>query len=100
MAIYFIMGKFTSQGIKNVKQTTERSDRFKVIAAEFGIKVKDIYWLFGEYDVVNIVDAPDDRAIQALLLRVGAWGNVTTTTFRAFAKEEMNDIIAHMNPAK
>lgn len=99
MAIYLIMGKFTSQGIKNVKQTTERSDRFKEIAAEFGIKVRDIFWLLGEYDVVNIVDAPDDQSVQALLLRVGAWGNVTTTTFRAFAKGEMEDVINKMKSA-
>jgi len=100
METYLIMGKFTEQGIQNIKQTTERADRFKEIAAQFGISVKDIYWLTGDYDVVNIVEAPDDKALQALLVRVGSWGNVRTTTFRAFAKNEMDSILAKMEDVK
>jgi len=72
MGTYLIMGKFTEKGITNIKQTTGRSDKFKEIAAKFGDKVLQIYWLIGDYDVVNIVEAPDDQALQALLVRVGA----------------------------
>ena len=100
METYFIMGKFTQQGIQNIKQTTERADRFKKIAAQFGIIVKEIFWLIGEYDVVNIVEAPDDKALQALLVRVGAWGNVRTTTLRAFSKSEMDAILTKMEEIK
>ena len=100
METYFIMGKFTQQGIQNIKQTTERADRFKEIAAQFGITVKDIYWLIGDYDVVNIVEAPDDKALQALLVHVGAWGNVRTTTLRAFGKSEMGAVLEKMDGAQ
>ena len=47
--------------------------------------------------MVNIVEAPDDQAVEALLVRVGEWGNVRTTTFRAFDKKEMDAIIAKMD---
>ena len=47
--------------------------------------------------MVNIVEAPDDQAVEALLVRVGAWGNVRTTTFRAFDKKEMDAIISKMD---
>ncbi|NIQ03129.1 MAG: GYD domain-containing protein [Nitrospinaceae bacterium] len=97
MQTYLIMGKFTDKGIANVKQTTERADKFREMAAKFGIHVLQIYWLVGEYDVVNIVEAPDDQALQALLVRVGAWGNVRTTTFRAFEKTEMDAIISRID---
>ena len=97
MAIYLIMGKFTPQGIKNVKQTAARAHRFKEIAAGYGVKVLDIYWLMGKYDVVNIVEAQDEKSVSALLLNLGAWGNVTTTTFRAYNKEEMEEIFAKMD---
>ncbi len=97
MQTYLIMGKFTEKGITNVKQTTQRADKFKEIAAKLGIRVQQIYWLIGDYDVVNIVEAPDDQAVQALLIRVGAWGNVRTNTFRAFDKKEMDVIISKMD---
>jgi len=97
MQTYLIMGKFTEKGITNIKQTTQRADKFKEIAAKLGIQVKQIYWLIGKYDVVNIVEAPDDQAVEALLVRVGAWGNVRTTTLRAFDKKEMDAIIVKMD---
>jgi len=97
MAVYLVMGKFTLQGIKNVKETTARAHRFKEIAAGYGVKVLDIYWLMGEYDVVNIVEARDEKSVSALLLDFGALGNVTTTTFRAHGKEEMEEIFMKMD---
>ncbi len=97
METYLIMGKFTEKGISNIKQTTQRADKFKEIAAKLGIQVQQIYWLIGEYDVLNIIEASNDQAVQALLVRVGAWGNVRTTTFRAFDKKEMDAIIAKMD---
>ena len=97
MQTYLIMGKFTEKGFTNIKQTTERADKFKEIAAKLGIRVQQIYWLIGDYDVVNIVEAPDDQAVEALLVRVGAWGNVRTITFRAFDKKEMDAIIAKVD---
>lgn len=97
MQTYLIMGKYTEKGIANIKQTTERADKFKEIAAQLGIHVQQIYWLIGKYDVVNIVEAPDDQALEALLVKVGAWGNVRTTTFRAFDKKEMDAIISRMD---
>ena len=36
MAIFLIMGKFTQQGNKNLKQTTTRSEKFREIAGKFG----------------------------------------------------------------
>ena len=100
MATYMIMGKFTTQGIKNIKETTKRADRFKEIAAGYGVKVKEIYWLTGKYDVANIVEAEDEFAVSALLLELGAWGNVSTTTFRAYTREDMDVIIAKMDADK
>ena len=41
MNTYLVMGKFTDQGIKNVKETTKRANRFKEIAKECGVKVKE-----------------------------------------------------------
>ncbi len=100
MATYMIMGKFTLQGIKNIKETTKRADRFKEIAAGFGVNVKEIYWLTGEYDVANIVEAEDEFSVSALMLELGAWGNVSTTTFRAYTREDMDVIIAKMDADK
>ena len=97
MAIFLIMGKFTPQGNKTLKQTTTRSERFREIAEKFGVKVRDIFWLMGEYDIINIVEAEDEKSVSALLFELGTWGNVTTTTLRTYTKEEMEEIFNKMN---
>lgn len=99
MNTYLIMGKFTEQGIKNVKETTKRANRFQEIAGECGVKVKEIMWLMGDYDVINIVETEDEKNLAALLLRVGAWGNVKTTTYKAFSKDDMDIILSKMEKA-
>lgn len=58
-----------------------------------GAKVLNIYWTVGPYDLVAVVEAPDDETATAVLLQVGGLGNVRTTTLRAFGREEMDRII-------
>jgi uncharacterized protein with GYD domain len=96
MATYVVLANFTDQGVRNAKDSPKRADAFKDMAKKCGATVKDIYWTQGQYDVVTIVDAPDDVTATALALSVGALGNVRTQTLRAFSAADMNGIIAKM----
>ena len=96
MATFISLLGFTDQGIRKVKQTTKRADAFKAMARKTGVTVKDIYWTVGAYDVVIVMDAPDDETATAVIMSLGALGNVRTHTLRAFSAEEMNRIIGKM----
>jgi uncharacterized protein with GYD domain len=96
MATYIILANFTEQGIRNVKDTAKRADAFKDMAQKAGVTVKEQYWTLGAHDIVAIVDAPDDGAVTAVGLSVGALGNVRTQTLRAFSKAEMATIVGKM----
>ena len=97
MATYIMLGSFTDQGIRNVKDTTKRADNIKASAKKLGITVKEIYWTLGQYDTALIAEAPDDAAMTAFGLTAGAQGNVRTQTLRAFSPEEMGRILSHMS---
>lgn len=43
--------------------------------------------LVGEYDVVIIIEAPNDETVMSLMLKVGSAGNVRTKTLKAFSAE-------------
>jgi uncharacterized protein with GYD domain len=58
--------------------------------------MKQTFWTLGSHDVVAIFDAPDDTAITAFTLSIGAAGNVRTQTLRAFDRGEMNAILAKL----
>jgi uncharacterized protein with GYD domain len=51
------------------------------------------YYTFGEYDLVIIIEAPNDEAVMSLMLKVGSYGNVRTKTLKAFTAEEAMKII-------
>lgn len=96
MALYIVLGQFTDQGIRNVKDTPKRADALKGMAQKVGATVKEVYWTMGQYDIVTIVDAPDDAAVTALLLSVGGLGNVRTQSMRAFTATEMGQILGRI----
>jgi len=94
---YVILLNFTDQGIRNVKQTTERAKAFKTVADKIGTHLKDLYWTQGPYDLVGTMEAPDEETAMALLLGLGSLGNVRSQTLRAFSAEEMGRILAKMH---
>jgi uncharacterized protein with GYD domain len=96
MATYVMLGNFTDQGIRNVKETTKRSDAFRDLCEKAGVTVKDIFWCLGQYDLLTIVDAPDEETATALTLTVASLGNIRTETLRAFSSEDMKSILAKM----
>ena len=96
MATYIVLSSFTDQGVRNVKDTTKRSDAAREQAKKFGVTMKDIFWTLGRYDVVAIFEAPDDASMTAFGLALGAAGNVRTQTLRAFSREEMNGVLAKL----
>jgi uncharacterized protein with GYD domain len=96
MAIYVILANFTDKGAHAAKDTIDRADKFKAMAGNAGVTVKDMYWTIGTYDVVTICDAPDDETMTALSLSIASRGNVRTHTLRAFAPPEMAKIVGKM----
>ncbi len=96
MSTYIVLGQFTDQGIRNVKDTPKRADALKEMAKKAGATVKEVYWTLGQYDVVTVIDAPDDASLTGLLLSVGALGNVRTQALRAFSQNEMGGILRKM----
>lgn len=96
MATYIVLGQFTDQGIRNVKETTRRAEALREMAKKVGPTVKDVYWTLGQYDVATIVEAPDDSSLTAFLLSVGALGNVRTQSLRAFSADEMGQVLGKM----
>lgn len=96
MATYVSLVHFTDQGIRTVKETTKRAKLFKEMAQKAGVKVRDIYWTQGRFDLITITEASEEDAAIALLLGLGAMGNIRTETMRAHTAEEMDKILARL----
>jgi uncharacterized protein with GYD domain len=94
VATYIMLGNFTDQGIRNVKDTTKRADAVKEAGRKYGVNMKEIVWTMGQYDMVVTLEAPDDASVSAFALAVGSAGNIRGQTLRAYSRDEMNAILA------
>src|ERR671934_2708641 len=92
---YILLIRLTDQGIRNIKDTTRRAEAATSEAERIGCKLT-VYWTFGEYDAIGILEAPNDEAAMEFGLKLGSLGNVRTTTLKAFTEEEMAKILGKL----
>ncbi len=95
MPTYIILGKWTQQGIENVKDTVNRIRQSQQFAEQLGGRF-NAYWTQGEYDLVGITDFPDEESVNAFALATGTRGNVRTQLLRAYSADEMERILGRL----
>lgn len=70
---------------------------FKPSVEKAGEKLIGAYYTLGEYDVVLIIEAPNDETVMSLMIKVGSFGNLKSRTMRAFTAEEGIKIIKNLS---
>jgi len=93
MATFICLFGWTEQGIRSVKDTADRAEKFKKSIQAAGGSVKNIYWTMGRYDGVIVFEAPDDATAAAVMMGGCAQGNVRTETLRAFDENEIMGVL-------
>jgi uncharacterized protein with GYD domain len=96
MPRYVVLMNWTEQGVKAAKDTVDRSEQGREAFKKLGVDLTDVYWTVGPYDIVSIIDAPDDERLSAALLALAGQGNVRTKTMRAFSADEMRSVLQQM----
>ena len=95
MPHYVVLMNWTDQGIRQAADTVQRAEQARQLIAQAGGNLTTVLWTQGRYDVVGIVEAPDDETAAAITLRLGGQGNLRSETLRAFTAEEMRGILGN-----
>jgi len=95
MATFIALMNFTDQGIRNVKESPNRYEKFRTMAEERGVTFKDVYWTVGQYDIVMVLEGTDE-AVTTTLLKLGSLGNVRSQTLRGYSADEYKNIISDL----
>ena len=93
MPHYILLINWTEQGISKIKESADRYNSFKDSLERAGGKLIGGYYTFGKYDVVIIIEAPNDETVMSIMLKVGSAGNVRTRTVKAFPADQGIKII-------
>ena len=93
MPTYISLMIYTDQGLRDIKKSSSRLDAARKAADDLGGKLGQLYLTMGAYDLVAISEFPDDATAATFALRLGALGNVRTTTVKAFPENAYRKIL-------
>ena len=96
MPTYIQLLKWTQQGISRVSASAERLDAGREAFKKMGVELKEVYLTMGRYDIVCVIEAPDDETYAKAALSLGSQGNVSTETLKAFSEDQYRKIIGSL----
>ena len=89
MAVFVMLTSLTDEGRKTLKQNPQRIKEVNKEVEAMGVKILAQYSLLGPYDFVNILDAPDNKAVAKVALELGSRGTLQTMTMAAMSIDDL-----------
>ena len=91
MSVYLMLTTLTDAGRKAMQEDPETLRGVNKEVEYMGVKILEQYALLGQYDFVNILEAPSNEVIAKLAVRLSAKGTTQTMTLAAIS---LDDLIA------
>jgi uncharacterized protein with GYD domain len=93
MATFIQLACFTEQGIRNIRNLRTMIDETHQVMEAHGIRLAGGWITLGEYDVIELIEAPDAKTAAKVSALIAARGNFRTTTLTAIALGELSDAV-------
>jgi len=87
----------TDQGRNAIQEDPERLKEINKEVEYTGVKILTQYALLGQYDFVNILEAPSNEVMAKLAIRLSAKGTTQTLTLAAIT---LDDLISTLKEKK
>ena len=83
MPTYILLTTLTAQGVQTLKSNPARLREVNRDVEELGATVTHQWATLGPFDFVNVVEAPDEKAIAKVSIALGARGSAKLQTMTA-----------------
>lgn len=83
MPLYIMMTNLTDEGRKTVKTNPQRIKEVNKEVEAMGVKIISQYVALGQYDFINILEAPNNETIAKVATELGSRGTLQTMTLAA-----------------
>jgi uncharacterized protein with GYD domain len=94
MPTYIMLTSLTAQGVATLKSNPDRLKEVNRDVEELGAKVLHQWATLGDFDFVNVVEAPDTATIARVSVALGARGSTKIQTLPALT---IDDFIATLS---
>ena len=96
MPAYIVLMKLTTEGARTIKDMPARIDEGIKAFEGMGGSMSSFHITMGPYDYVGVGEAPSDEVAAGFALALASHGFVTTTTMRAFTREEIGPVVSRL----
>ena len=96
MPHYVSLMRWTSTGRMGLPAWRDRVEEGERTIEEAGGKLVGVWVTLGQYDVVEVFEAPDDATALEIITKLGRHGAEETETLRAFTRDEAEEIIRRL----
>ena len=83
MPKYIVLSTLTDHGLKTLKENPDRMTEVNTEIQRMGAKVLEQWAVLGQYDFVNIIEAPDNATMTRVSVELGSRGSVRLMTLPA-----------------
>lgn len=83
MATFIMLSTLTDEGAGTITENPNRIKEVNLEIEALGVKVLHQYATLGQYDFVNIVDAPDNETIARVSAELSSRGSIRLQTLPA-----------------
>jgi len=87
--MYAMLSTLGPDGWETLREKPERIMQVRTEVEALGLKVHAQYALMGQYDFLNILEAPDDQTMAKAAIMLAARGTMRTTTLPAIPVEDL-----------
>jgi uncharacterized protein with GYD domain len=93
MPTYVMLSTLTPEGVQTIKNNPQRIREVNKEIEQLGATVKAQWAVLGQYDFVNIVEAPDEQTIAKVSLELGSRG---TARYESLVAIPVDDFISSL----
>jgi uncharacterized protein with GYD domain len=91
LPIFVMLTQLTAEGVQTVKNNPARIREVNKEIEQLGASVKAQWATLGQYDFVNVVEAPDEKTMARVSLELGSRG---TARYESLSAIPIDDFIA------
>jgi len=88
---YVMLSTLTPEGVQTIKNNPQRIKEVNRELEQLGASVKAQWSTLGQYDFVNVVEAPDEKTMARVSLELGSRG---TARYETLVAIPIDDFIA------
>lgn len=91
MSHYVHLMELSQESLETIERSPDRREAARELVSSLGGEIRGIYYTFGRYDVVAVVEYPDDGSAARAAVRLRGEGNTAIETLPAFTEEEWDE---------